>query len=178
MELLGLTIPEEYGGVGQTILETVVVGEELGRSLLPSPYFVSSVLGAGADPAAGRSEEQRREWLPRSRRGEAIVSVAWQEPERSASGRRGSRCAPTAGALSGEKIMVPFASAATGCSCSRFRRDAGVGLFLVDPPVPASRSAGPRRSARDRLHGHVRRRRPQSRSAQDPAPVGRRSRRS
>src|SRR5919106_1288045 len=47
MELLGLTIPEEYGGVAQTALENVIVSEELGRALLPSPYFVTCVLAAG-----------------------------------------------------------------------------------------------------------------------------------
>ncbi len=130
MELLGLTIPEEYGGVGQTILETVVIAEELGRSLLPAPYFVSSVLGAGLIGAAG-SEEQRREWLPRLASGEAIVTVAWQEPERSAS-EEGVAMRAAEGRLTGEKIMVPFASAATRLLVLA-RRDAGVGLFLVDP---------------------------------------------
>jgi alkylation response protein AidB-like acyl-CoA dehydrogenase len=130
MELLGLSIPEEYGGVGQTILETVVVAEELGRALLPSPYFVSSVLGAGLIRAAG-SEEQRREWLPRLASGEAIVTVAWQEPERSAS-EEGVAMRAAEGRLTGEKIMVPFASAATRLLVLA-RRDAGVGLFLVDP---------------------------------------------
>lgn len=130
MELLGLTIPEEYGGVGQTILETVVVCEELGRALLPSPYFVSSVLGAGLIRAAG-SEEQRREWLPRLASGDAIVAVAWQEPERSASAE-GVAMRAEGARLSGEKIMVPFASAATRLIVLA-RTEAGLALFLVDP---------------------------------------------
>src|SRR5919108_1187079 len=64
MELLGLTIPEEYGGVGQTALENVVVSEEFGRALLPSPFFVTCVLAAGVIRTAG-SDAQRKEWLPK-----------------------------------------------------------------------------------------------------------------
>ena len=130
MELLGLTIPEEFGGVGQTILETVVVGEELGRSLLPSPYFVSSVLGAALIRLAG-SEEQRREWLPKLASGDAIVSVAWQEPERSASAE-GIAMTVDGGTLTGEKIMVPYASAATRLVVLA-RSGGDLGVFLVDP---------------------------------------------
>ena len=37
-------LPEEYGGSGMSMLEGVVVYEELGRALAPSPHFVSAVL--------------------------------------------------------------------------------------------------------------------------------------
>ena len=53
LDLLGLTIPEEYGGSGQTALEGAIVYAELGRSLAPSPHFVSSVMSAGALALAG-----------------------------------------------------------------------------------------------------------------------------
>ena len=130
MELLGLLIPEEYGGVGQSILEAVVVCEELGRSLLPSPYFVSSILGAGLIRAAG-SDSQQAELLPKLASGDAIVSVAWQEPDRSASAE-GVAAGFEGGRLTGEKIMVPFAEAASKLIV--LARGAGdVGLFLVDP---------------------------------------------
>jgi alkylation response protein AidB-like acyl-CoA dehydrogenase len=133
MELLGLTIPEEYGGVGQTALETVLVYEEFGRSLLPSPHLVSCVIGAGLLAAAG-NEEQKRAWLPKIASGDAIVTVAWQEPERSATAE-GIAMRFDAGTLSGSKIMVPFASAANGLIVLARTGDApgDVGLFLADP---------------------------------------------
>jgi alkylation response protein AidB-like acyl-CoA dehydrogenase len=135
MELLGLTIPEVYGGVGQSALEQVIVSEELGRALLPSPYFVSCVLGAGLLLAAG-SEEQKRGWLPRVASGEAVLSVAWLEPDRSATAS-GIAMRADAGRVSGEKIMVPFAAAATRLLVLARTGDApaDVGLFLVDPAV-------------------------------------------
>ena len=130
MDLLGLTIPENYGGVGQSALETVIVSEEFGRALMPSPHFVTCVLGAGLLLAAG-SEEQKQQWLPRVAGGNAIVSVAWQEPERSATAE-GIAMHVADGTLSGEKIMVPFASSADRLIVVA-RSNEGVGLFLVDP---------------------------------------------
>ncbi|HJR18888.1 MAG TPA: acyl-CoA dehydrogenase family protein [Actinomycetota bacterium] len=130
MELLGLTIPEEHGGVGQTILESVVVCEELGRSVLPSPYFVSSVLGAALIRLAG-SDEQRSAWLPKLASGNAVVTVAWQEPDRSAS-PEGVAVRFEGGKLSGEKIMVPFAASANGLVVLA-RSGGDLGLFLADP---------------------------------------------
>src|SRR5918999_1569764 len=78
--LLGLTIPEQYGGSGMTALETVILYEEFGRALCPSPHFVTSVLGAGAILAGG-TDEQRSEWLPRIAEGQAVLTWAWFEPE-------------------------------------------------------------------------------------------------
>jgi alkylation response protein AidB-like acyl-CoA dehydrogenase len=136
MELLGLTIGEEYGGVGQGALETVILYEEFGRALLPSPHFVSCVLGAGLLRAAG-SEAQRNDWLPKMTSGDAIVSVAWLEPERSATAA-GIAMRADGGVLTGEKIMVPFAKAANGLIVLARTGDAAdaVGLFLVDPAGP------------------------------------------
>src|SRR3984893_3760008 len=62
--LLGMTLPEEHGGSGMTMLDAVVVYTELGRVLAPSPHFVSSVMSGGVLAHAG-SAAQRAEWLPR-----------------------------------------------------------------------------------------------------------------
>ena len=79
--LLGLTIPEELGGSGMTMLDAMVVYEELGRTLVPSPHFVSAVMCGGALVAAG-TEEQRTTWLPQIASGEAVLTPAWLEPDR------------------------------------------------------------------------------------------------
>jgi len=133
MELLGLTIPEEYGGVGQSATELVVLYEELGRALLPSPHFVSCVVAAGLLQRAG-SDAQRKEWLPAIASGEAILSVAWLEPDRSATAN-GIAIRIDGGTLTGEKIMVPFASSAVRLVVLARTGDGpgDVGLFLVDP---------------------------------------------
>jgi alkylation response protein AidB-like acyl-CoA dehydrogenase len=64
LDLIGLTIPEQYGGSGMSTIDAIVVYEELGRSLAPSPHFASAVMSGGVLVAAG-SDEQKQAWLPR-----------------------------------------------------------------------------------------------------------------
>ena len=45
--LIGLTLPEDVGGSGMSMVDALIVYEELGRSLAPSPHFVSSVMAGG-----------------------------------------------------------------------------------------------------------------------------------
>src|SRR5205807_5666449 len=101
-----------------------------------SPHFVSCVLGAGLLLGAG-TEAQRNEWLPKIASGDAIVSVAWLEPERSATAA-GVATRADGGRLTGEKIMVPFATAANGLIVLARTGEAAdaIGLFLVDPAGP------------------------------------------
>ena len=91
LDLIGLLLPEAYGGSEMTAIEGVVLYEELGRSLAPVPHFVSAVLCGGALALAG-SEAQRAEWLPPIVTGDAVLTVAWLEPE---SGFGPGRCAAT-----------------------------------------------------------------------------------
>src|SRR5262245_60188822 len=135
--LLGLLIPEEYGGSAQSLLEAALVYEEFGRALAPSPHFASAVLGAGTLLAAG-SEAQKREWLPRIASGEAILTSAWLEPKRGFGARGVQLRAEPAGdgwRLTGEKRHVAFASSASRLLVLA-RTGSGeedLGLFLVDP---------------------------------------------
>jgi alkylation response protein AidB-like acyl-CoA dehydrogenase len=136
MDLAGLAIPERFGGAGQTALETAILHEEAGRHLLPSPHLVSSVIGAGILLATG-DETRAGAWLPRVASGEAILTVAWLEPERSAAAA-GVAARAAGGRVSGVKIMVPFARAATRLLVLARAGEAPteVGAFLVDPRGP------------------------------------------
>lgn len=138
--LLGLTIPAEYGGGGQTLFEAALVYEEIGRTLASVPHFVSAVVGAGVLAEAG-SDAQKSEWLPKIATGEAILTPAWLEPERGY-GPVGVQIAATAAtadgdgfSLSGQKQHVYFGSAADHLLVLA-RTDAGVDLFLVDARAP------------------------------------------
>ena len=62
-----------------SMLDAVVMYEELGRALAPSPHFVSSVMSAGVLRRAG-SADQQDQWLPRLAAGMAVVTPAWLEP--------------------------------------------------------------------------------------------------
>ena len=140
MGLTGLMTPEVLGGSGMGLLDAVVVYEELGRSLVPSPHLTSSVVAGGVLAAAG-SETQQADWLPAMAAGKAVLSVAWLEPDNS-SGPSGVQMAAVPDGdgfvLSGTKRHVPYASSAdqlvvlarTGAA------DGGaeaIDLFLVDP---------------------------------------------
>jgi alkylation response protein AidB-like acyl-CoA dehydrogenase len=140
LDLIGLLLPEEHGGSGMGALEGVVLYEELGRALAPTPHFASAVLCGGALARAGSVEQQGR-WLAPIARGEAIVTPAWFEPENSCapSGIQ-MRAAPdgTGVVLTGIKRHVPFASSATAlvvlARTGEGPRD--IDLFLVDPTAP------------------------------------------
>ncbi|HEX2736824.1 MAG TPA: acyl-CoA dehydrogenase family protein [Acidimicrobiia bacterium] len=137
LDLIGLMIPSEYGGSGMGLLEGAVVYEEFGRSLAPSPHFVSAVLSAGVLLRAG-TEEQRQSWLPKIVSGEEIFTTAWLEPEHGF-GPRGVELRATPDGddftLDGVKWHVPFASAATQfvVLARTGDGDTDVDLFLVDP---------------------------------------------
>ncbi len=135
--LLGLSLPEKYGGANQSTLEAAIVYEEFGRALAPSPHFVSSVVCSGALLGAG-SETQREAWLPRIASGDAILTPAWLEPKNGYGSDGVQLKAVKQGddyRLSGVKLHVQFASAATRLLVLARSGDAesDVDLFLVDP---------------------------------------------
>ena len=73
--LQGLGIPEEFGGAGFGVAETTIVHEELGRALLPSPFFPTVALAATLLLQID-DEAAQREWLPGIADGSLIVTVA------------------------------------------------------------------------------------------------------
>jgi acyl-CoA dehydrogenase len=82
MGMFGLSIAEEYGGLGLTMLEEVKVAIELGRT---TPAFRSSFgtnvgIGSQGLVMAG-SPEQKAEWLPKIASGDIITSFALTEPD-------------------------------------------------------------------------------------------------
>jgi alkylation response protein AidB-like acyl-CoA dehydrogenase len=135
--VIGMLLPEAYGGSAQTLLDAAIVYEELGRALAPTPHFASAVLAGGILLAAG-SEAQKREWLPGIASGERIVVPAWIEPDRSETARGVQLRAERDGdgwLLHGVKRHVPFAGAAAQLLvlARTGERDTDVDLFLVDP---------------------------------------------
>ena len=80
--LFGLTIPEQYGGLGLSMEEEVLVAFELGQT---SPAFRSLIgtnngIGSQGIVIDG-TERQKQHWLPRLARGEIVGSFALTEPD-------------------------------------------------------------------------------------------------
>jgi len=80
--LFGLSIPTEYGGLGLTMEEEVLVAMELGHT---SPAFRSVIgtnVGIGSQGVVMfGTDAQKREWLPKLASGEVVASFALTEPE-------------------------------------------------------------------------------------------------
>ncbi len=82
MGLFGLSIAEEYGGLGLTMVEECRVALELGRT---TPAFRSTFgtnvgIGSQGLVMAG-TPEQKAEWLPKIATGEIVTSFALTEPD-------------------------------------------------------------------------------------------------
>ena len=92
--LLGVTVPEEYGGAGDAGLAIVLGAEELGYS--PAGPTVGAFLGTDISSmwlAEYGTEAQKREWFPKIISGEAIQAMAMTEPQ---SGSDAFACRTTA----------------------------------------------------------------------------------
>ena len=78
--IFGLTIPEEYGGLGMSKLAMCIVTEELARG-----YIGIGSLGTRTDISSellliGGTEEQKQKWLPKIASGEILPTAVFTEP--------------------------------------------------------------------------------------------------
>ena len=132
--LIGVAIPEEYGGAGAGQLELCVVAEELGRVLAPVPFLSTVYLCADLLATVG-SDAQKRAWLPKIAAGDAIGALAWVEGPGNPS-PSGIRLSASGNRLSGTKALVldggtaDFAIVLARSSAGSDAR--GLSLFLVD----------------------------------------------
>ncbi len=152
MGLFGLSIPEEFGGLGLTMSEEVRVALEFGRT---TPAFRSTFgtnvgIGSQGLVMAG-SDEQKRQWLPGIASGEIVTSFALTEPGAGSDGASVQTKAVRDGdtyKLSGTKRFITNADKAslfTVMARTGGEGANGVSAFLVPADLPASRSASPKR---------------------------------
>ena len=105
----GVLVSEEHGGLGLGAVELVVIAEEMGYALAPSPFH-SDICAALLLAAAGSSEQQER-WLEPLANGEVRGTLAvWDE--RAGWSPDHSEVESSDGALTATKIAVPDASSA------------------------------------------------------------------
>jgi alkylation response protein AidB-like acyl-CoA dehydrogenase len=134
---LGLVYPEAYDGMGLGLVDLVVLMEEMGRAVVPGPYFSAVLLGGLAIAEAG-SEAQKKEWLPKIAAGDRRVALAWMEPSAQLGPAGVTLTAVEKGGkytLSGTKLFVHDAHTADALVvAARTRPGAGadgVSLFLL-----------------------------------------------
>ena len=79
--LFGLTIPEEYGGLGLPMLAKALVYQELGRTHAGFVSIIGTHCGIGTTAIVSLgSEEQKRRYLPKLATGEWVGAFALTEP--------------------------------------------------------------------------------------------------
>jgi acyl-CoA dehydrogenase len=82
MGLFGLSIPEEFGGIGLSMSQEVQVAYEIGRTSLAFRSVFGTNVGIGSQGILmDGTPEQKRDYLPRVASGELIMSFALTEPD-------------------------------------------------------------------------------------------------
>src|SRR5262245_18116509 len=76
---LGLIYPEQYGGAGLGFVDLTVLMEEMGRAVMPGPFFSTVLLGGLTLREAG-SDAQKKAWLGKISEGTAKATLAFTEP--------------------------------------------------------------------------------------------------
>jgi alkylation response protein AidB-like acyl-CoA dehydrogenase len=135
---LGLIVPDEHGGMGLGIVDLVVLMEEMGRAVVPGPFFSTVLLGGLAILEAG-TDAQKKAWLPRLASGEARAALAWMEPSADLGARGITLQAAAKGGghtLNGTKLFVQDAHTAdvivvAARTATGKTSEEGISLFLV-----------------------------------------------
>lgn len=152
--LLGIAVPEAFGGSGLGFIEVCGVIEQIARRTAPIPYVESVVLGAMPLSRFG-SEPQRRAHLPDLVAGRRILTAALHEeggdPEQP---QTLARPADSGWELSGEKFCVPAAQLAHLILVPARAPDGSTLLAWVDPGAPGVR-IDPLLTTSGQPEGHV-----------------------
>ncbi len=139
---MGLIIPEEYGGMGYTFQDLVVLLEEIGRNILPGPLIVTITSTFPVFEAG--TEEQKKDWLPKIAQGKVILSTALLEDDGvfDASGIT-IKATPKGDdfVINGAKLFVEMAHIVSHILCVTRTKDGaspekGITLFIVDCKTP------------------------------------------
>ena len=139
--LLGVAVPEEFGGGGLGLIELCLLLHVVGRHCVPIPAWPTLVLGALPIAQFG-TPAQRRQFLPPVVEGTTILSAALvdtqsEDPlEPTVAARRDG----SSWRLDGVKMCVPAAHLAERILLPARTRDGAVGVFLLDPNASGVRS--------------------------------------
>jgi alkylation response protein AidB-like acyl-CoA dehydrogenase len=139
MGFSGLLVPEQFGGSGLGCVEAGVVMEEIGRTLMPSPFLSTAVLAASA-LSRGGSDAQKSQYLPKISDGSLLAALAIDEgaKHRPLQTRMQAVRSGNGFKLSGDKAFVVDGHTAdllivAARTAGAAGEQNGLTLFLVDP---------------------------------------------
>ncbi len=142
----GLILPEQHGGAGLNMVDLIVVLEEMGRVVMPGPYFATVILG-GLAVDLGGSDAQKPKYLPGIAAGTLKATLAQVEESGRWDAEGITMPAKKAGAgytLSGTKLFVHDAHNADLLivpARTRGKGTNGITMFLVDAKQPGVKIA-------------------------------------
>ncbi|MBN1615277.1 MAG: acyl-CoA/acyl-ACP dehydrogenase [Deltaproteobacteria bacterium] len=134
----GLLFPSDYGGYDGTFTDLVILQEEMGKAVFPSPFF-STVIQCGLLILEGGSEEQKQTLLSRISEGSLIMALAQYEQETDYDPESIAMEAKSDGdkyVLNGTKMFATDANIADKLIVAARTGNAGVSLLLVDARDP------------------------------------------
>jgi alkylation response protein AidB-like acyl-CoA dehydrogenase len=127
--LLGVALPEEYGGSDMGLAGLSILLEEIGSAVAPVPVYATLVLGALPVAEFG-SDEQKQRLLPGVASGDIILTASLVETGDSATSAHHDG---TGWRLEGLRPFVPIAGIAHRVLVPARRESGELGIFLVDP---------------------------------------------
>ena len=140
--LLGLSIPEQYGGVGFSVLQKALVHEMLGRGPWGLSTFISVHTGIGCIGIVRfGNDAQKKKYLPKMAAGEWIGSFALTEPGAGSDAGAMKSTAVRKGdewILNGTKTFITNAPKAHHFMVFA-KSEAGISAFIVDRDRPGLR---------------------------------------
>jgi alkylation response protein AidB-like acyl-CoA dehydrogenase len=143
--LLRLPFPEAYGGLGGSVIDMVIVAEELSRKSADFYMAYSGSMFCGLNILRQASEAQKRAWLPRLLSGEIRMSISISEPEAGSdvgAMRASARRDGSDWIIDGQKLWGTGAGADNNVINVYVKTDPkahhrqGLSLFLVDNGTP------------------------------------------
>jgi alkylation response protein AidB-like acyl-CoA dehydrogenase len=144
LDWMALTVPEQYEGVGGSLIDLVLMLQEMGRACVPGPFFSTVVLGITTIVECG-SDSQRRELLPKLADGQLVMTLALAEVGTTRWNPNLITLDAAADSdgfiINGTKLFVADAHVADYIICvarttGASTDPAGITLFLVDPKTP------------------------------------------
>jgi alkylation response protein AidB-like acyl-CoA dehydrogenase len=142
--VLGLTIPEQYGGIGASWFEAVLAIEEVARACYQTAMAVLGELGVQTQVIVHYgTDAHKQRYLPPIARGELICAICMTEPDAGSDvGAIQTRAVATEGGyvLNGSKVLISRADVAgvfvTFVRFGDTPGSRGVGAVLIDRDTP------------------------------------------
>ncbi|WP_028603348.1 acyl-CoA dehydrogenase family protein [Ottowia thiooxydans] len=141
--LFGLSIPDEYGGIGLTMAQECEIAFELGQTALAFRSVIGTNVGIGSQGILmDGTEEQKRTYLSRIASGDLIVSFALTEPDSGSDAASIKTRAEKVGddyVLTGSKRFItnaPRAGAFTLMARTDGPGPGGISAFIVPADLP------------------------------------------